>query len=117
MMNQIEQCPYCGEKCEADWCDVGVPGAMQQVGPFHCMACGASEIGTYDEERELTEQEKKTGWYAPGAEPGSSANVIDGKIVSHTEINKAYRDEFVGNPLYHLSGYVERWWENIRRRK
>lgn len=36
-------CPYCSESMEADWVDVGV--GMVQCGPYHCQACGASEIG------------------------------------------------------------------------
>jgi hypothetical protein len=42
----------------------------------------------------LSDQERKTGWYGPGAEPGSSANVIGGEIVSHQEMLAAYRAEF-----------------------
>ena len=39
-------CPYCDTPCEADWVDVGV--GHVQCGPFHCEACGASEIGPCD---------------------------------------------------------------------
>jgi hypothetical protein len=38
-----DTCPYCGASMEADWVDVGV--GMVQCGPYHCYACGASEIG------------------------------------------------------------------------
>ncbi len=58
-----ENCPYCKTVCRADFVDIGV--GMQQCGPFHCNACGASEIGPYDAERELTADEHRTGWYAP----------------------------------------------------
>lgn len=84
-----EPCPYCGEMCAADWCDVGV--GWVQSGPFHCMDCMASEIGPYDEARVLSEAEETLGWYAPGAKPGSSANVLDGKIVGHKEALEVYR--------------------------
>lgn len=108
-----EDCPYCGTPCMADFVDIGV--GFTQCGPYHCEQCGASEIGPYDKERQLTEAEQKTGWYAPGAEPGSSANVIHGKIVSHVQMKAAYRKEFVGNALYHWPGEVEKWFDDIRK--
>jgi hypothetical protein len=108
-------CPYCGTICRADFVDIGV--GMQQCGPYHCENCGASEIGPYDEERPLTEAETKAGWYAPGAEPGSTANVIGGRVVSYVQARDAYRAEFTGNPLYEWPGYVEEWWQNQRERK
>ncbi len=107
-------CPYCGIPCDADFVDIGV--GFQQCGPYHCTECGASEIGPYDEERELTEQEKKTHWYAPGQPPGSSANVIGGKVISHRIMREAYRREFVGNSLYHWPGYVADWWKRVREK-
>lgn len=109
----IEKCPYCGTECRADFCDVGV--GMVQVGPFHCDECHASEIGPYDERRELTERERKAGWYAPGAEPGSSANVIGGRIVGHVEMKDAYQAEFCGNPLWRDEAHVAEWWRAIRQ--
>lgn len=108
-----EKCPYCGSDCDADWADVGV--GMVQCGPYHCMNCLASEIGPYDKPRELTAKEKETGWYAPGEEPGSSANVIGGKIVTHQEMQSAYRNEFMNNPMYEVDGAVEKWREDIRK--
>jgi len=60
-----ETCPYCGNPdCEANWVDIGVGYA--QCEPFCCNACGASQIGPYDKERELSDKEKSTGWYSPG---------------------------------------------------
>lgn len=60
-------CPYCSSPCEAEHCDIGV--GMQQIEPHHCFDCGATEIGTYDgDERVLTEEERRTGWYAPKEE-------------------------------------------------
>ena len=108
----IENCPYCGTPCHADFVDVGV--GYTQCGPFHCEQCGASEIGPYDKERTLSEVERKCGWYASGAEPGSSANVLGGKVVSHRQMNAVYREEFIGNPLHDVPGYVEQWRERVR---
>jgi len=107
-----EGCPYCGTICRADFVDIGV--GFQQCGPYHCEQCGASEIGPSDDERVLTELEQKTGWYAPGAEPGSSANVIGGRIVGHVQARDAYRQEFVGNPSWYDKGYVADWWKKLR---
>ena len=36
-------CPYCESKMDADFVDVGV--GWVQCGPYHCVSCGASEIG------------------------------------------------------------------------
>lgn len=108
-----EACPYCGTTCNADFVDVGV--GYTQCGPFHCESCGASEIGPFDEDRELTPEERKVGWYRPGSEPGSSANVIQGKVVGYKEMQVIYRAEFVGNPLWHDKDYVDNWWKEIRK--
>lgn len=107
-------CPYCkNEECYADFCDVGV--GMVQCGPFYCESCLASEIGPYDEKRPLSKQERRRGWYAPGQEPGSSANVVDGKIISHREMESLYKSTFTGNPDYEIEGYVEDWFERMRK--
>lgn len=108
-----EPCPYCRTLCECDLDHNGV--GFVQVGPFHCTACGASEIGGNDAERELSEDERRTGWYAPGAEPGSSANVIGGRIVIHEEMNAAYRARFEGNPAWGSENAVADWFEAIRK--
>ena len=110
-----EKCPYCGTRCDADFVDIGV--GFTQCGPFNCQSCGASEIGPYDEPRELTAEEQKTGWYKPGAEPGSSANVIGGKIVSHQKMKATYQDHFRDNPLWHDEDYVNQWYTDIRKPK
>lgn len=106
-------CPYCRATCEADFCDVGV--GMVQCGPYHCESCDASEIGAYDERRELSSQERDTGWYAPHSEPGSSTNVIGGEIVSADTMKAEYKREFTGNPNYHEEGVVDQWWEDIKK--
>jgi len=105
-------CPYCKTVCRADFVDIGV--GMQQCGPYHCDNCLASEIGPYDEERALSEVETRTGWYAPGAEPGSSANVIGGRIVSHVQARETYQQEFAGNAMWHDKDYVAEWWRCTR---
>ncbi len=107
-----EKCPYCGTVCRADFVDIGV--GFTQCGPFHCDNCFASEIGPYDKDRPITEAERKCGWYAPGAEPGSSANVIGGRIVSHVQARRAYQDEFAGNPMWHDPDYMAAWWAKQR---
>lgn len=86
---EIVACPYCGYPCEADFVDVEV--GLVQCGPYYCQNCLASQIGPYDKPRDLTEQEQKTGWYAPGAPLGSSVNSIDGVPVSHQVAKAAYR--------------------------
>jgi len=110
-----EPCPYCQTPCRADFVDIGV--GFQQCGPYHCDVCGASEIGPNDEKRPLSDDEKRTGWYGPNSEPGSSANVIGGKVVSHIQARAAYRAEFTGNPLWHDKKYVENWQKRQREKK
>lgn len=107
-----EDCPYCRTKCVADFVDIGV--GYTQCGPFHCESCGASEIGPFDAERALTDDERKIGWYRPGSDPGSSANVIGGNVVSHAEMRDAYASEFTGNPAWEDKEQVEKWWRDIR---
>lgn len=79
--NPTQKCPYCGTECEADWCDIEVGYA--QCGPYHCTNCNATEIGAYDEPRDLSEVEKKTKWFAPFSPPGSSVNTFLGEPVDH----------------------------------
>ncbi len=104
-----EKCPYCGTDCDADWVDVGV--GLVQCGPFHCMNCFASQMGPYDEEREEEPDgmRRGTGWYEPHSEPGSSANVIGGKIVGHEEALDTYK------ALYPYSA-TEEGKESIRKK-
>ena len=110
----IENCPYCGYPCRADFVDIGI--GMQQCGPYHCERCYASEIGPYDEDRELSEAEKKTGWYEPDSEPGTSANVIGGKVVSYKQMEHLYKETFTGNPDYNVPGFVENWFGQMRKK-
>lgn len=56
-------CPYCGHEADAEFVDIGV--GMQQCTPYGCPNCHAVEIGPHDEPKELTENEKRTGWYEP----------------------------------------------------
>lgn len=110
-----ENCPYCGTPCRADFVDVGV--GFTQCGPYHCEACQASEIGPYDVwTRDRTAEEIRTGWYEPGAEPGSSANVIGGRVVNHVQMKTAYREKFGGSPFHNQPEYVENWFKDIRKK-
>jgi hypothetical protein len=110
-----QKCPYCGYECRADYVDIGV--GMQQCGPFACDNCHASQIGPYDEPRQLSAEEIKIGWYAPLSQPGSTANVINGRVVSHVIARATYQKEFKGNPLWHDQEYVKRWWDKHRKTK
>lgn len=96
-----ETCPYCGEKnCEAEWCDVGV--GFVQCAPYHCPACNASEIGPHDGERELTEEERRTGWYAPGAlSPYVSS--INGAFIEQDVALEMYREGLVDTVPFQLA--------------
>lgn len=107
-----EACPYCKTVCRADFVDIGV--GFQQCGPYHCESCGASQTGPFDGPRQLTDDETRTGWYGPDSEPGSSANVIGGRIVSHVQARDTYQREFAGNPLWHDKAHVEGWWREQR---
>ena len=90
-------CPYCGDACEADWCDVGV--GLVQVGPYYCHSCGASERGAYDEPR--SDYDPTTGWYPPGSQISSLANQDeDGKPVSWKEADTRYRAKHGVPPRY-----------------
>lgn len=99
-----ERCPYCKALCCADFVDVGV--GMIQCGPFHCEACGASEIGPHDDaSRALSVTERKTGWYGPGSEPGSTANVDDeGRHIRFFEADTLYREKCGVAPRYDSQG-------------
>ena len=112
-LRPTEPCPYCGTTCEADFVDNGV--GYVQCGPFHCTSCGASEIGPYDKKRPLSDDEKRTGWYGPNSEPGSSANVIGGKIVGYKEMELNYRARFYGHEDSDKPEVVQQWWEDIRK--
>ena len=115
MSERLEPCPYCGAECSAEYFDNGV--GMQQCGPYHCDKCQASEIGRYDANRNLSRREKQFGWYEPHSEPGSSANVINGKIVTSDEVKEVYRDEFIGNERWNDREYVNHFFDELRRTK
>lgn len=101
-----EHCPYCDALCCADFVDVGV--GYTQCGPYHCERCGASEIGPYDDERPLTDRERDTGWYAPGAPAGSSANVdAEGKHIRYFEADTLYRESLGVEVRYDAHGRLK----------
>lgn len=85
-------CPYCGTKCYADFCDIGV--GYQQVGPYHCTECRASEVGAYEDTSTRPDYDPETGWYLPGSPAGETANVDDdGNIINHVEATRLYREK------------------------
>ena len=86
------RCPYCGFACAADYVDIGV--GYEQCGPYHCIECGAIEIGPYDEEVELCDIEKETWWYAPNRPYTGSGNMVGGKLVSHEVALQVYKDNY-----------------------
>lgn len=95
-----ETCPYCGEiNCEAEWCDVGV--GFVQCAPYHCLVCHATEIGPHDGERELTEEEKRTGWYAPGTLSPHVSN-INGAFIEQDVALAMYREGLVDRVPFQL---------------
>ena len=102
-----EECPYCGEECEADFVDNGI--GMAQCGPYHCFNCGASEIGPEMEFEELedenghyvmggiknpedfTDTEIAEGWYEPERRKISPyANTVNGELVDHKTAKEMY---------------------------
>lgn len=110
-----ENCPYCNTECHADFVDIGV--GMQQVGPYHCNACGATQIGPNDRARQLTDLETETGWYGPDSELPDTANVIDGKLVSAETMKRVYDAKWRNNPEYNVPGAVAKWREELRKPK
>lgn len=102
-MEPKERCPYCSSLWCADFVDVGI--GYIQCGPYHCERCGASEIGPYDEKREISEDEAKSGWYGPKSLPGSSANVDEnGNHVRYFEADTNYRLSLNVPPRYDKYG-------------
>ncbi|WP_060733772.1 hypothetical protein [Burkholderia cenocepacia] len=85
-----ETCPYCAEPgCSAEWVDVGV--GMVQAGPFHCEACGAFEIGPYDDTTP-SEDERRVGWYSPSRdELPKTVSTLDGKYLDAQTALSMYR--------------------------
>lgn len=94
-----EPCPYCGTECHADFCDVGV--GFQQVGPYHCDGCHASEVGPYENVEARPDYDSKTGWYRPNSPAGEHANVDDkGRHISWQEADTLYRAKHGVPPRY-----------------
>lgn len=83
-------CPYCGNtECDADWVDVGI-GYVQCM-PYYCDACGACEMGPYDSyKRELTPDEKRTRWYAPGNAGDTSGPTLGGVPLDNATASAIY---------------------------
>lgn len=92
-------CPYCQAECSADFCDIGV--GYQQVGPYHCDACRASEAGAYENTEERPDYDRNTGWYRPDSPPGEHANTDeDGNHISWQEADTNYRAKHGVAPRY-----------------
>lgn len=86
-----EPCPYCESPCDADWCDVGV--GMQQVGPYYCHECGASEASAYGNPENRKDYDLKTGWFLPGSPIDDLANKdADGNPIGWQEADTNYRE-------------------------
>jgi hypothetical protein len=93
-------CPYCGHpETHAEWVDVGI-GSIQ-CGPYHCEQCEATEIGPHDTAGELTEEERRTGWYRPGKLP-PEVSTIGGKLVDHHTALAMYRKGLVSQVPFHI---------------
>ena len=93
------QCPYCGTWCHADFCDIGV--GMQQVGPYHCDRCDASEAGPCEDYKSRPDYDAATGWYKPGSAPGDTANVDGtGRHISWQDADTLYRASRGVGPRY-----------------
>lgn len=97
-----ETCPYCGtEGCEAEFTDVSV--GFVQTGPFHCDACGATEIGGYDNTTP-SQAEREVGWYAPNSpNMPSTVSTIDGKFIDSATALTLYRAGVVDHVPFQLS--------------
>ncbi len=97
-----ETCPYCGNPdCDANWVDVGV-GHYAQCEPFHCLVCGASQIGPYDKERQLSDKEKETGWYSPD-NPSDFISTINGTPLDTETALSLYRRRMVNQIPFRLT--------------
>lgn len=87
----LEECPYCNAECHADFVDNGFGPYAVQCGPYHCIECGASEIGPEGMPENATPIMKETGWYEPESQEVSPyANTIGGAIVGHITAKMAY---------------------------
>lgn len=86
---------------DADWVDVGV--GLVQCGPFHCDACGASQIGReagdygpdgkwHETDLNLDEDEKRTGFYKNRISP--HANQVNGVLIDHKTADALYRAKY-----------------------
>lgn len=94
-----QPCPYCGEECQADWCDVGV--GMVQVGPYVCMNCRASEASAYGDGSQRPDYDAATGWYLPESPLDDLANQdASGNPISWKEADSLYRISQGKSPRY-----------------
>jgi len=71
-MEEHVDCPYCDNDCtgSAEYVHNGV--GYQQVSPYHCHHCGATEIGPHDNyKQDLSDYEIMHGWYEPTLKQGT----------------------------------------------
>lgn len=93
-----QDCPYCESEMEADFVDVGI--GMQQCGPYHCHACGASEIGPeisdwYYKDRDgdvivLPGKKKYFSWAGKKLRCGFETVLIPGHPFTDKELETGY---------------------------
>jgi hypothetical protein len=97
----VETCPYCGcEDCEAEFCDIGV--GYQQIGPHHCINCGAFSIGAYDGIKP-TKEESACGWYKSNRQPlPLSVSTINGRVIDSKTALGMYRMGLVTAVPFHF---------------
>jgi hypothetical protein len=69
-----EECGICGGEACAEFCDVGV--GMVQIGPFHCMGCGAQLNPLGPDGQHLP------GWQLPSP-PSSRGERVTGYYITH----------------------------------
>lgn len=102
MSHEKIECPHCGEEgAEAEWCDVGI--GFVQCGPYHCIACGATEIGPHDSPTPLTPEETETGWYRGPNCPSEHCSTLDGKFVDASTALALYRRGLVPQVPFKLT--------------
>nr|ART90485.1 hypothetical protein [uncultured bacterium] len=97
-----ETCPYCADPhCEADFTDVGV--GYVQTGPYHCYACGATEVGGFDTSTPSAD-ELRIGWYAPNS-PNlpDTISSLNGQFVDAETALAIYRRGVVDRVPFKLS--------------
>jgi hypothetical protein len=93
-------CPFCGDSCDAEYVDVGV--GQQQVTPFYCYTCQASEVSSYQDMSELSELERFVGWHQGTLPPQDELRQwFKEHLELQEEIKCSKEDVFLISPLLH----------------